>query len=123
MKYQPIHHDHPLTFAPIEQGYQRAPRGVDLDLDLTPDEAKDELIRVLELDDDMTWADVVTYAAKTKGTVRVCLNTVRRRTRMLAEAVGHATPEDATWPEVLQAARAAHTAVRASVRARMAGGT
>lgn len=61
--------------------------------------AKKDLIRVLELDDDMSWDDIVAYAAKAKSTGRMANAAVRRRTEMLAAAIGCTTDN---YPELIR---------------------
>lgn len=103
MTYHSVPGDGELRLASITQGVARDPAST---LDLTPDEARRELIRVLELDDDASWSDVVTYTAKARSTTTVCLNTVPRRTKAAAEALGHPRAGEVGWAEVLDLARA-----------------
>lgn len=68
-------------------------------------EARVELIRVLELDDDMSWDDIVSYAAKAKSSLRMSNSTVKRRSEQLAAVLG--LPEGTSWPVMLTMVRPA----------------
>lgn len=70
---------------------------------MTPDEARAELIKVLELNDDMPWEDIVYYAAKVKTSLRMSNATVQRRTEQLAAALG--MPVGTSWPAALSMVR------------------
>jgi hypothetical protein len=75
------------------------PRDAPSSVPLTPNEAAAELIRVLELDDDATWADIVYYAAKAKSSLRMSNATISRRTGQLAVLLG--LPVGPTWPQAI----------------------
>ena len=67
--------------------------------DMNADEAKTELIRVLELNPGASWEDVVYYAAKARSSLRMANQAVRRRTEQLNTVVG--LPSDGSWPQAL----------------------
>lgn len=62
-------------------------------------EARVELIRVLKLDDDMSWDHIVYYTAKANSALRASNQTVQRRTEQLVAALG--LPAGTTWTEAL----------------------
>lgn len=62
-----------------------------------------ELIRVLELDEDMSWNDIIAYAAKAKASLRMSNAAVQRRTEQLAAVLG--MPVGTSWPAALSMVR------------------
>lgn len=66
---------------------------------MTPAEARVQLIEILDLDPDMDWDDVVYYAAKTRGTVKMLLASHDRRASVLAEVLD-LPPSTGWWDSI-----------------------
>lgn len=72
-------------------------------------EARVELIKILDLDDmaggeEATWDDIVYYTAKAKSTTRMANAAVERRTAAVYEAAG-LWEARSSWQDVLRAIR------------------
>lgn len=70
---------------------------------MTPTEAKEQLIKILDLDPDMDWDDIVYYTAKSRGSLQMVLNSIEFRTEKLNAELG--LPAGTGWWQIIDKIR------------------